>query len=648
MIPTALRHEVLLQAHDSPFAAHFGVHKTYAKLRDKYFWPRMFADVQHYVLSCESCAMKKSPKQRRTAPVLPIPVSGPWELVATDCCGPFPESNSGNRYVVVFTDYCTRWVEAFAVPNIEAKTIARLLVDDIMGRHGAPRKLHLDRGSNYLSSLIREVCFLMNTEKVFTSSYHPQCDGLVERFNGTMAQCISHYVDRNQKNWDTYLNAILFAFRTSPNDAIGESPFFMMYGRDPVFPQDCSLSPPREMSASVAEHRERVVEHIEIARRISAQNIQRAQQRMKDLHDRYAEPTQFQLGDRVWVFCPKNPKGVSKKLAHNYHGPYRMVESLSPVHCILRATDNRHVSTTVHVPKLTRYIDPADRPSREPLFQVDEPFLADSDLPTDSFISEDLNLDLSGHQALPDSDDVDTAPSPATNVPPVSAASPVRPPSSLAPTLSGFSSTPTPVASEPAVSLASASRLLADSDGAPTDLAVDCSTVYQAERIMRHRIRNGKPQFLLKWSGFPHDQNTWEPREHLLDDRLLKDYLKRNPGAKRVLDPDPHYNPPVAAMSSSPCTEASSVVAFLTLEIDSTCCDKHLSLCLLNARSVKNKTADLFDYICDCKADLVAITETWLTTDDAAVRAELCPVEYKISDRPRTGRRGGGVALIYL
>ena len=75
--------------------------------------------------------------------------------------------------------------------------------------------------------------------------------------------------------------------------------------------------------------------------------------------------------------------------------------------------------------------------------------------------------------------------------------------------------------------------------------------------------------------------------------------------------------------------------------------DKHLSLCLLNARSVKKKTADLFDYICDCKADLVAITETWLTTDDAAVRAELCPVGYKISDRPRTGRRGGGVALIY-
>ena len=74
---------------------------------------------------------------------------------------------------------------------------------------------------------------------------------------------------------------------------------------------------------------------------------------------------------------------------------------------------------------------------------------------------------------------------------------------------------------------------------------------------------------------------------------------------------------------------------------------QHLSSCLLNAHSVKNKTADLFDYICDCKADLVAITETWLTTDDAAVQAELCPVVYKISDSPRTGRRGGRVGLIY-
>lgn len=79
-----------------------------------------------------------------------------------------------------------------------------------------------------------------------------------------------------------------------------------MYGRDPVAPCDMALIPPREISVSVAEHRARVVENIEIARRIAAQNIQRAQQKMKDLHDRFAEPTLFQLGERVWVYTPKN------------------------------------------------------------------------------------------------------------------------------------------------------------------------------------------------------------------------------------------------------------------------------------------------------------------------------------------------------
>lgn len=89
VIPTALRHEVLLQVHDIPFSGHLGVNKTYAKLRDRYFWPKMYMDVQHYVLSCESCAMRKSPKSQKTTPLLPLPVVGPGDRWAVDCLSPF-------------------------------------------------------------------------------------------------------------------------------------------------------------------------------------------------------------------------------------------------------------------------------------------------------------------------------------------------------------------------------------------------------------------------------------------------------------------------------------------------------------------------------------------------------------------------------
>ena len=170
---------------------------------------------------------------------------------------------------MVFSDYLTRFPEAFAVPTIDAATIADLLVNQIMPRHGAPRTLLSDRGSNFPSSLLREVCFLMGTKKEYTSSYHPQCDGLVERFNGTLAQSLSNYVSSDQKDWDRYLNPALFGYRVSPSEVTGESPFYMLYGRKPRLPMDVSFLPPREISASIAEHRARVVEYIVPIRRKS-------------------------------------------------------------------------------------------------------------------------------------------------------------------------------------------------------------------------------------------------------------------------------------------------------------------------------------------------------------------------------------------
>ena len=146
---------------------------------------------------------------------------------------------------------------------------------EIVSRHGAPRVLLSDRGSNFLSSLFREIFFLMNTEKIFIGGYRPQIKGLVEHFNGTLAQNLSMYVSSDQKDWDQHLNSVLSAYRVSPSEVIEESPFYMLYVREPLLPI-YYLIPPMEMSVSVMEHRVRVVEHVERVRRIAAENTQRA------------------------------------------------------------------------------------------------------------------------------------------------------------------------------------------------------------------------------------------------------------------------------------------------------------------------------------------------------------------------------------
>ena len=214
-----------------------------------------------------------------------------------------------------------KWTEAFAVPTIGADVVARLLVEEILPRYGPPRTLLCDRGSNFLSTLVKEVCRLLNTKKLNTTACHPQTDGLVERFNNTLAESISRYVSTDQKDWDNYIPFILFAYRVSPQASTGDSYFYLLYGREPRLPPDVSLLPLDNVSSSVAEHRSRIVNQLEVAQAIARTNIQRAQQQMKAQYDKAAVDAPFEVGQRVWVFTPKPRKGLSKKLRHMWSGP---------------------------------------------------------------------------------------------------------------------------------------------------------------------------------------------------------------------------------------------------------------------------------------------------------------------------------------
>ena len=338
VVPQSMKYEILSNVHNHVAGAHFGVHKTFQKLKQRYWWSGMFKDVEHWCKSCVDCAMKKSPRNTKRAPLLPLPVEGAFDRVAVDVLGPFKPSNRQNRYIVVFSDYLTRWCEAFPVPSVEANVIARLLVDEIIARHGAPRVLLSDRGTNFLSKLVAEVCKIFQIQKVNTSSYHPQTDGLVERFNSTLCQSLSMYVAKNQKDWDDFIPLILFAHRTSISEAIGDCPFYCLYGREPRLPVDVKFLPPAadDLSTSVLDHRKRVVEKVELAQNLARENIQRSQQKMKEYYDRNTSQPLFEIGQRVWVYTPKTKKGLSKKLLYNWFGPYRIVEQSSPVHYRLR------------------------------------------------------------------------------------------------------------------------------------------------------------------------------------------------------------------------------------------------------------------------------------------------------------------------
>ena len=385
VVPESLRFEVLSNAHDHITGGHLGTHKTYQKLRIRYWWKGMFKDTEHWCKSCVDCSMRKTPKTNLKAPLLPIPVEGAFDRVGVDIVGPLRKTDRGNRYILVFSDYLTRWPEAFPIANMDAGTVARILVDEIISRHGSPRVLLSDRGKNFLSSLVQEVCKIFRITKVNSSGYRPQTQGLVEKLNGTLIQSISMYVNRGQTDWDLYIPSILFAYRVSPSAATQESPFYLLYGRECRLPIDVSFLQPSDVSSSIDEHRKRIVENVERSQNIARENIQKAQQKMKAQYDRHAKDRNFIVGQKVWVYTPKTKKGLSKKLLHLWHGPYRLVEKKTFCHFLLRNIDNKGVKFAVHVNRMKPYVDPNERPIQPPEEEVDEPYLNESDIPDDSY-----------------------------------------------------------------------------------------------------------------------------------------------------------------------------------------------------------------------------------------------------------------------
>ena len=237
-----------------------------------------------------------------------------------------PVTSSGNKYVVVFLDYMTKWVEAFPTSDQQAPTIASLLVEHIICRHGVPEELLSDRGSNFLSELILELCSLTGMKKINTSGYHPQTDGLVEKFNSTIQGMMAKTGDANVMEWDKQLPFLLFAYRTVVQESTRESPFYLLYGRDPRLPSGTILDQSRTTYlVDLDDYRTELVVNLKKARELALQNIQQAQEKQKAFYDRQSKSLPYRVGDRVMVFMPSEVTGKDRKLARPYHGPFRII-----------------------------------------------------------------------------------------------------------------------------------------------------------------------------------------------------------------------------------------------------------------------------------------------------------------------------------
>jgi len=176
-------------AHAGVMSGHQGVHRTLERVVKSFCWLGMSNDVNNFCHSCDIC--QRTVSKGRT-PKVPLRkkaiIDTPFKRVAVDLVSEiFPASARGHRYILTVVDYATRYPAAIPLTNISTITVAEALVS-IFSRVGIPHEILSDQGTqfSFTSNLIKEVGRLLSLKQLTTTPYHPQCNGLVERFNGTL------------------------------------------------------------------------------------------------------------------------------------------------------------------------------------------------------------------------------------------------------------------------------------------------------------------------------------------------------------------------------------------------------------------------------------------------------------------------------
>ena len=220
VVPNRLREKVLSLGHDIPWSGHLGNVKTLGRIAARFHWPGLYRDVQRYCKSCTICQLTSSHKGR-PFPLQPLPIIGvPFQRMGMDIVGPLERTRSGHRFILVVCDYATRYPECFPLRKITASAIARALLQ-LFSRVGIPEEILTDQGTAFLSKTLKQVYSLLGIRGIRTTPYHPQTDGLVERYNRTLKSMLKKFVAANGKDWDQWLPYLLFAYREVPQASTG-------------------------------------------------------------------------------------------------------------------------------------------------------------------------------------------------------------------------------------------------------------------------------------------------------------------------------------------------------------------------------------------------------------------------------------------
>jgi len=331
LLPQGYRKEIINLAHDSKFGAHLGVRKTYERIRELFFFPKMLKAIQKHVKCCHECQMTRPVKVNERQPLEPIEILDKWpfEDVTLDIVGPeLPRTRHGNRYLLVIICNVTKWVQAYPIRRITSEAIADKMVE-FMTTFGISKIWRMDNMAGFSSELFSVLREKLGIKANFSRPYHFSSHGSIERAILTVESILRKFIQENEKTWDELIPFLLFSLRQVPHSGSKFSPSELVFGRKPRDILDVARE--TYTNGDIAEKKLKMptVKYIEklnagIAAAIGAakQNQTQAQTKMKREFDKHCSKRELKPGDKALILLPAGNQKISK----TWQGPFSVLK----------------------------------------------------------------------------------------------------------------------------------------------------------------------------------------------------------------------------------------------------------------------------------------------------------------------------------
>jgi hypothetical protein len=356
--------KVITEFHEGLFGGHHAWRATtYKILRERYYWPKLFSNVNAKVRACDPCQLFVGKQKLPELPLVPVKTKAPFQQWGLDFIGKInPHSIAQHKWILTTTDYFNKWVEAISTRWAIDSVVIDFLEENILSRFGCPRKIVTDNVQAFKSMAMISFYQKYNIVLDHSMAYYPQGNGLAESLNKSLINIINKVLNENKRSWHINLKYALWANRIGTKKSIGISPFQMVYRTDVLLPINLEL-PVMKLWKYEKEEPNHVTRRINQLIKLQQnrvevdERLQKYQDDMKTLFDGKTKDKEFLLGYLVLIWdARKEDSAKHSKFDHIWYGPFRVATSEGKKSFLLENLDGKIFNAPVNGHYIKHYM----------------------------------------------------------------------------------------------------------------------------------------------------------------------------------------------------------------------------------------------------------------------------------------------------